>query len=131
MPSERAVPCNVSEVVTAWREVEKYGWFVTDGSDYKQGLHFHYPIYSEQLEHFFSLISDQAWSLPDYDPVLIGERIGDASYIDTADWARLKGICTYCFRGEKFCDGHWGSLVEKGVIAVLVNRIAEIAERDG
>lgn len=129
MPRELAVPGNIREVIAAWREVERDGWFVVAGGDDEQGHHFPYPVYTVQLENFFSLLSDQAWCLADYDPVLISEQIGDESYIEAADWERIKGMCTYCFRGEKFCDGHWGSLVEGGVIAALVNRIAELEDR--
>ena len=131
MLGKRVVPDDVEDVVTAWREVERNGWFVAEGENDERGLHFPYPIYTNQLERFFSLLSAEAWSLSDYDPVLIGDQIGDQAYIETADWERLKGICTYCFQGEKFCDGHWGNLVEDGVIAALVKRIEELARREG
>ena len=36
----------------------------------------------------------------------------------------------YCVRGEHFCDGHWGAMIEGGQIRRLLLRLAEIGSKN-
>ncbi|OGL43716.1 MAG: hypothetical protein A2161_13445 [Candidatus Schekmanbacteria bacterium RBG_13_48_7] len=42
--------------------------------------------------------------------------------IDTATIDTIKLILTYCVRGERFCDGHWGAVLESGIIVAVLKR---------
>jgi hypothetical protein len=35
-------------------------------------------------------------------------------------------MLTYCVWGERFSDGHWGTMIEKGYIRRLLERLDEI-----
>ncbi|MFN8413162.1 MAG: DUF6508 domain-containing protein [Anaerolineales bacterium] len=35
-------------------------------------------------------------------------------------------MLTFCVRGERFSDGHWGAMIEEGYIRRLLERLIEI-----
>ena len=37
-------------------------------------------------------------------------------------------MLTYCVRGERFCDGFWGSAIESGKIRAILERLKEIQQ---
>ena len=46
--------------------------------------------------------------------------------VETADLAQIKTMLTYCVRGERFCDGHRGAMIEEGHIRRLLTRLAAL-----
>jgi hypothetical protein len=40
-------------------------------------------------------------------------------------------MLTYVVRGERFCDGHWGAMVEGGQVRRLLQRLAELGSEGG
>jgi hypothetical protein len=36
-------------------------------------------------------------------------------------------MLTYCVRGERFCDGHLGGMIEKGHVQRILQRLREIS----
>lgn len=50
----------------------------------------------------------------------------DENRIRTASPAEIKSILTFCTRGERFSDGHWGGMIEKGYIRRLLERMEVI-----
>jgi hypothetical protein len=57
-------------------------------------------------------LSGHPWSMPGYDPAEAG-RLARALRAGTAGPVDLRGIravLTWCHRGERFAEGHWGGL---------------------
>ena len=50
----------------------------------------------------------------------------DESRVKTASLAEIKSMLTFCVRGERFSDGHWGEMIEKGYIRRVLERLNEI-----
>ncbi len=85
-----------------------------------------WPEYNEVVEAFFQVAAKEHWSDYDYSPEEAGQMIKSNEIIKTADFAQIKTMLTYCVRGERFCDGHWGAMIEEGQIRSLLQRLAEI-----
>ncbi len=106
--------------------VEKWMPDAADYSPEAQTLVFPYPVYCEDVLAFFALAGQPCWSDYEYEPKRSGEMLEDDEAIRTADLQQLKSMLTYCVRGERFCDGHWGSLLRSGRIVALLRRLAEL-----
>ena len=50
------------------------------------------------------------------------------SYIEQSSLEDIKTLLTYCVRGERFCDGHWGSRNEADYICRILIRLADLAQ---
>jgi len=84
------------------------------------------PEYNKVVEEFFRVASSECWCDYDYCPEDAGRLLENDDVIKTADLAQIKTMLTYCVRGERFCDGHWGAMVEEGHIRRLLQRLAEL-----
>ena len=76
-------------------------------------------------------LEDDGWVVDPYD-IEEGNRIassGNFAEIHHADLAKVRRLLTYFVRGERFCDGHWVSMVEKGYLQALIDRL-QIIIRD-
>jgi len=51
--------------------------------------------------------------------------------IAAASLAEIKTMLTFCVRGERFCDGHWGAMVSKGRIGAILRRLEFRRTRPG
>ena len=89
-----------------------------------------WPEYDELVEAFFQVVSNEYWSDYDYCPEEAGRMLENDKITKTADLAQIKTMLTYCVRGEHFCDGHWGAMIEGGQIRRLLQRLAEIGSRN-
>ena len=52
--------------------------------------------------------------------------IKDESLIQSASIPQIKTMLTFCVRGERFSDGHWAEMIEKGYILRLLERLNTI-----
>jgi hypothetical protein len=84
-----------------------------------------YPNYNHLVEEFFRLVSG-SWLDYDYNPEQAYQMLKDENTINTASLAQIKTMLTFCVRGERFSDGHWGEMIEKGYIRRLLERLNEI-----
>jgi len=50
----------------------------------------------------------------------------DENLVKTASLFQIKTMLTFCVRGERFSDGHWAAMIEKGYIRRLLERLNEI-----
>jgi hypothetical protein len=50
----------------------------------------------------------------------------DETRLKTASLHEIKSMLTFCVRGERFSDGHWGEMIEKGYIRRILERLNEI-----
>jgi hypothetical protein len=51
--------------------------------------------------------------------------------LKAADLFQIKTMLAYCVRGERFCEGHWGEMIEGGHIRRLLERLGELRTRIG
>ena len=104
-------------------------WLGLEPMEGEGARHFPVPSYPEAVSHFFALASQEWWCDYAYDPELSAELIRSDAAIARASLDQIKSLLTYCVRGERFCDGHWGAMVREGRVGALLRRLAEL--RDG
>jgi hypothetical protein len=85
-----------------------------------------YPNYHSLVEEFFRLVAIGGWLDNEYDPEQAYQMLKDENLIKTASLSQIKTMLTFCVRGERFSDGHWGQMIEKGYIRRLLERLNEI-----
>ena len=85
-----------------------------------------WPEYDQVIKDFFRVASYECWSDYDYLSEEAGQMLKNADVIKTADLDQIKTMLTYCVRGERFCDGHWGAMIEGGYVKRILQRLGEI-----
>jgi hypothetical protein len=85
-----------------------------------------WPEYDDAVSRFFQAASASCWNDPDYNPAEAGNLLRDEATVSKADLDTLKTLLTFCVRGERFCDGHWGAMIEEGHVRRLLERLADI-----
>jgi hypothetical protein len=88
-----------------------------------------YPDYDPLVEEFYRAISGGGWLDTGYDPSQAYQMIQDENLIKTASLPQIRTMLTYCVRGERFSDGHWAEMIEKGYIRRILERLSELAEQ--
>jgi hypothetical protein len=85
-----------------------------------------YPKYPAVVREFFELAGQECWSDYGYDPIRTGELIERDDVIASASLEQLRTMLTYCVRGERFCDGHWGAMIREGRVASILRRLEQL-----
>jgi hypothetical protein len=85
-----------------------------------------YPKYNPVVEEFFRAVSSGGWLDYEYNPEQAYQMLRDENVIKTASLDQIKKMLTFCARGERFSDGHWGEMIEKGYIRRLLEQLKEI-----
>ena len=86
-----------------------------------------YPKYDPLVEEFYRL-GGGPWIDVQYNPEKAWQMLKDENLIKTASLAQIKTMLTFCVRGERFSDGHWGEMIEKGYIRRILERLNEIKQ---
>jgi hypothetical protein len=89
---------------------------------------FPYPVYEEDVVAFFRLAGQPWWSDIRYDPATASEMLGDDKFIQGCTLDDVRTMLTFCVRMERFCDGHWGHVLETGRVAALLRRLADLRQ---
>jgi hypothetical protein len=105
-----------------WKSIIKWH----GGPQPDDSIQFPYPEYRLEVIDFFQLAGQPFWSDYDYNPTKSRKWIEDPSFIKTASFQQIKTLLTYCVRGERFCDGHWSAMLEKGIITAILKRLEQI-----
>jgi hypothetical protein len=84
-----------------------------------------YPSYNPLVEEFFRYVAS-SWLDYEYDPEQAYQMLKDEHAINTASLAQIKTMLTFCVRGERFSDGHWAAMIEKGYIRRVLERLNQI-----
>jgi hypothetical protein len=87
-----------------------------------------YPSYDVLIEEFFNHVSSDGWLDYDYNPENAYAMLMDESAVKKASLEQIQCMLTFCVRGERFSDGHWEAMIEKGYIRRLLERLNEIKE---
>lgn len=82
-----------------------------------------WPEYEETVKQFFSAAARACWSDHDYASKHIDKVINDPSRVTSATLEEIKSMLTWCVRGERFCDGHWGAAIERGYVRNILQRL--------
>lgn len=82
-----------------------------------------WPEYHEAVSQFFSAAAKQCWSDDSYASRGIAEAIRDPQRVARATLQDVKRLLTWCVRGERFCNGHWGTVIEDGCIRNVLLRL--------
>jgi hypothetical protein len=87
-----------------------------------------YPTYHPTVEEFFRAVSSGGWLDHEYDPERAYQMLKDEALAQRASLDQIKSMLTFCVRGERFSDGHWEDMIQKGYIRRLLERLNKIAE---
>jgi hypothetical protein len=87
-----------------------------------------YPTYPPVVEEFFSLAGQDWWCDFQYVSKQAGEMVRDDDAIRSASLHQIKTMLTFCVRGERFCDGHWGAMVGEGRIGAILRRLSQLRD---
>jgi len=104
--------------VRRWRGGEK----TEDG-----GFMMPWPVYNEVVKEFFEAASQECWNDGDCVPVDAGRLLEGEQRVRRAGVDEIRTMLTYCVRGERFCDGHWGAMIAEGHVRRLLERLAEVS----
>lgn len=85
--------------------------------------------YEDSVTQFFGAAAGTCWSDHDYASKHIGKVINDPSRVASATLEEIKSMLTWCVRGERFCDGHWGTVIERGYIRNILQRLQALRPR--
>lgn len=86
------------------------------------------PKYEEAVTQFFSAASRECWSDSKYASKNISAMICDPEKVACATLQEIKSMLTWCVRGERFCDGHWGEMIKGGQVHNLLQRLKELRQ---
>jgi hypothetical protein len=79
-----------------------------------------YPVYDPLVNEFFRVVAQDCWIDRGYNS---GESASMLARIESLSMSELRSVLTYCLRGERFSDGHWGEMIEKGHIRRILERL--------
>ena len=100
-------------------------WHV-DSGDRDDTLTFPWPEYNCTVLDFIRIAGSECWSDHQYRPEDAAKMIVNENVVRSASLAQIKSLLTYCVRGERFCDGHWAAMIEKGHVRRLLERLGEL-----
>jgi hypothetical protein len=104
-------------------------WHGLEGRTGEEGvITMPYPSYPSEVEEFFRLAGQPWWSDRGYDPETAGKMLADDALVALASLSQIKTMLTFCVRGERFCDGHWGAVIREGRVGALLRRLQHIRE---
>jgi hypothetical protein len=83
--------------------------------------------YAPEVIDFFGLVSQDFWLDHDYMPEKAQKILENSDQVNSASFVTIQSLLTYCLRGERFCEGHWGTMINNGIIIMILKRLAEIA----
>jgi len=85
-----------------------------------------WPEYNETVLEFIRSASRCCWCDYQYHPGHAGKMLMDEEAVKHALIPQIKSMITYCVRGERFSDGHWGAMIDQGYIHRLLERLREL-----
>ena len=84
--------------------------------------------YEKETDNFISAASQEFWFDRQYDPKESSKMLKSEQNIAKASLQEIKTMLTFCIRGERFCDGHFGSMIKAGKIKSILKRLKVIME---
>ena len=84
------------------------------------------PEYDSLVFEFFEAASQEVWCDPHYLSTGAGEMLRNAESLKTASIAEIQSMLTFCVRGERFCTGHWESILKADKVRQILLRLQEL-----
>lgn len=91
-------------------------------------MHFTWPEYAPEVARFMQAASKDCWQDRYYSPDAMALMIADSERVTLATLEEIRSMLTYCVRGERFCEGHIGHMIESGRLVQILERLQEIAD---
>ena len=88
-----------------------------------------WPGYDTIVTEFIKVAEREYWTDDDYLSASARQMLDDEDAVKTADLSQIKTMLTFCVRGERFCTGHWGAVIENGCVRRLLERLAELGQQ--
>lgn len=82
-----------------------------------------YPKYDPLVEEFFNHVAGDGWLDYEYNPDEAYKMLNNERAVKSASLEQIQTMLTFCIRGERFSDGHWGHVIEKGYIRRILERL--------
>jgi hypothetical protein len=89
-----------------------------------------WPVYDRVVKEFFEAAGQACWNDAGYVPIEAGRLLEDESFVRRASVDEIRTMLTYCVRGERFSEGHWGAMIEQGHVRRLLERLAELQAQE-
>jgi hypothetical protein len=89
-----------------------------------------WPKYEPVVREFFEAASAPCWTDTNYLAAGAAEMLADEALVRNASLDQVRTMLTFCVRGERFCDGHWGVMIREGHIRRLLERLNEIESEE-
>ena len=86
-----------------------------------------YATYPEVVVALYECAGQPWWMDGSYTPSDAGELVRSDEAIASASLAQIKTMLTFCVRGERFCEGHWGAMISEGRIGLILKRLEQIS----
>ena len=77
---------------------------------------FPWAEYDQTVEDFLDVARRDCWMDGGYVPQDVGRLIESEEAIRGATLPQVRAVIAYFVRGERFCDGHWGYMIEGGYV---------------
>ena len=90
-----------------------------------------WPSYPPALLAFFQAASEPGWMVPGYDTGLISHCLQTEGALEDSDLPGLCLLLTFIVRGERFCTGHWYTMLKRGYLRRWLQRLSALAPQPG
>ena len=87
---------------------------------------FPWPVYAKVVEEFVEAAAKECWMDPDYVAKDVNQLLEREDGLAELDMEGIKSVLTFFVRGERFSDGHWGSMIEAGHVRRVLERLGEL-----
>ena len=88
-----------------------------------------YPDYDEAVIKFYRAASQDCWLDYQYNPHEAKRFLENEKAVAAASLDEIRTILTFCVRGERFCDGHWGAMIEEGYVRQILERLIALRKQ--
>jgi hypothetical protein len=85
------------------------------------------PDYEDVVLRLVEAASKECWRDYEYIGKDAGSMIKNDEIVKNANLSQIKTMLTFFVRGERFCDGHWGGMIQDGYVSKLLKRLSEIS----
>lgn len=86
------------------------------------------PIYPRAVTEFFYVASQPCWRDDAYDAKAAEALVRDRARVRRASLGEVRAMLTWCVRGERAREGHWGAVLEDGTVFSILARLQELAD---
>ncbi|MBS1984820.1 MAG: hypothetical protein JST16_11680 [Bdellovibrionales bacterium] len=101
-----------------------YSWHVRGNEGTEIGT-FSWPEYNPLVVEFFQVAAKECWRDCEYATGKDDISVENVNALTSATMDQVKNILTFFVRGERFCDGHWASVIESGYVRRVLERIGK------